>query len=195
MTTKVVPPFDEKGLLPPGCYECRIDELKEKFVDDFPESDSRVSRFNGFVAYSKYFCQQVKSTRKQLINGSFTTNKVNPNDVDVVIVINYCELTNEEVLFLEIEQKEEEARKDEYQVMKKEVELGLRDINELYCCDCYCMYKREPNEGKEVYEDYLKDKEYWVNCWGNSRRDKITGKKYPKGIITLKMNLDTFEGI
>ncbi len=194
MKKNLLPSFDENGNLPPGCYECCIDEIKQRFVDDFSESSSRSSRFEGFVKYSRYICESVKSTRKQLINGSFTTKKLNPHDVDVVIVLNQCDMTLEESKFIEKEKIEEKERKKFYQSMKKFVKEGFVDINDLYCCDCYFLHKREPNEGK-LYKDYLKDKNYWLKWWRHTRKNKKTHKKNPKGIIDLKMNSKTFEGI
>lgn len=180
-------------VLPEGCHDCKIQEFKDKFVDQFPNSNSRKSRFEGFVQYSIFFCDNVKSTRRNLINGSFTTKKDDPHDVDFVTVINYLDLTSQELNFLKEERVREFRRKNQYQEMKKEVEKGIKDINELYCCDSYVLYKREPHEG-ELYNEYLKQKEYWLDCWGHTRRDK-TGKNDIKGIISLELNSTTFEGI
>ena len=181
------------NILPAGCHDCSIIEIKEKFVRDFPDSNSRNSRFSGFVEYSKYICNNVKCTRRQLINGSFTTGKADPYDIDFLLVINN-NLTLEEFHFLEEEIIEERRRKREYQLMKIDVKNGLKDINELYCCDAYFMIKREPHEG-ELYKDYLKEKAYWLNIFGHTREDMVTGKKTPKGIINLELNNTTFEEI
>lgn len=180
-------------LLPADCIDCSISEIENKFVNDFPLSNSRNSRFDGFIEYSKYICKKIKCTRRQLINGSFTTGKTDPYDVDFIIVINNNKLTLEEYLFLENEIKEENRRKEDYQVMKIEVKKGNKDINELYCCDAYFMLKREPNEGR-LYKDYLEEKAYWLKTFGHTRKDKKTGKKYPKGILNLEVNPNTFEG-
>ncbi len=185
---------DETGYLLPGCYKCSIDEFKQRFVDDFPESKSRESRFKGFVEYSRYICRNVKSTRKQLIDGSFTTKKIDPNDIDFVIIINSCEMTEEEYSFIENECIQEDLRKDIYRALKKYVEAGTMDINELYCCDSYIIVRREPNEGK-LYDEWLEEKAYWLNQWGHSRPDKETFISHPKGIIELKMDANVFEGI
>lgn len=45
-----VPNFDENGNLPLKCYEVTLDEIKEKFVDAFPNSKNKKSfqMFFGF---------------------------------------------------------------------------------------------------------------------------------------------------
>ena len=40
----IVPNFDKNGNLPLNCYEVTLDEIKEKFVDAFPNSKTRKSR-------------------------------------------------------------------------------------------------------------------------------------------------------
>lgn len=185
--------FDGNGNLYPGCHECTIIDIQKKLVDEFPKSNSRNSRFNGFITYSKYLCDNVNSIRRHLINGSFTTNVPNPHDIDFVVVITNTLLTSEESIFLEKEWEVELERKSKYHEMKEDVDKGIIDINELYCCDCYFLYKREPHEN-ELYDDYLKDKAYWIDWWGHTRKDKL-GIRTPKGFIDLKLNRDVFEGI
>ncbi len=43
-TEKGIPEFNEKGNLPHKCYEVTLEEIKEKFVDNFPNSKTRASR-------------------------------------------------------------------------------------------------------------------------------------------------------
>lgn len=189
----MIPNIDTKtGCLPKGCHDTSINEFKKRFVDDFPSSKSRVSRFNGFVTHSKFICDNIKSTRKQMIDGSFTTNKIDPGDVDFLVIINYCDMTREEEFFIRKERVEQMKRKSLRDRMKKFVEEGFVDINELPPFDCFFMYKREPND--KLYGDYLEDREYWLNCFGHTRKDKRTGKRHPKGIINLTMNSETFKG-
>ena len=47
----IVPNFDENGNLPLKCYEVTLDEIKEKFVDAFPNSKTRKSRFECFLDF------------------------------------------------------------------------------------------------------------------------------------------------
>ena len=56
-----VPNFDENGNLPLKCYEVTLDEIKEKFVDAFPNSKTRKSRFKCFLDFVKDLRKNVKS--------------------------------------------------------------------------------------------------------------------------------------
>ncbi|TMS41010.1 MAG: hypothetical protein FGO69_09630 [Methanobacterium sp.] len=179
------------GHLPVGCHECTLFEVKDHFVIKYPKSKSRNSRFLGFTKYTKYICDNVQSTRKQIIDGSFTTSKIDPCDVDFVIVINNYELTHHESIFLEREKMEERIRKEIYHNMKIDVKNGKTDINELYCCDAYFLYKRKSDD--KLYGDYLKDKAYWKKKFGNTRRNNVTGRKTPKGVLILDLNSKIFE--
>lgn len=68
-----VPNFDENGNLPLKCYEVTLDEIKEKFVDAFPNSKTRKVVSNVFwillricekmlnhtqTAYKRKFCKK-----------------------------------------------------------------------------------------------------------------------------------------
>ena len=76
------PPFDNRGYLPPGIHRCTIDELAERFGHGSPERLVEMSELREFFAW----CRQMGIGRA-LINGSFTTSKVAPNDVDVVVLL------------------------------------------------------------------------------------------------------------
>ena len=190
----MIPPCDKVNkCLPPGCYDCSLDEIKQTFVTQFPASKSRESRFKGYVEHSKYICENVKSTRRQLIDGSFTTSKLNPHDVDFIIIINQCDVTPEEKSFIRFEKLKQQALKRQRHIMESFVEEGFVNINELPCCDCFYIYKREHDD--ENYNDYVNDKKLWLEWFGHSRKNKRTGKQYPKGILNLTLNSETFEGI
>jgi len=187
-----IPEFDKRGNIPSGCHVCRINEFKERFVDLFPNSISRVSRFEGYVKYSKFFCENVEGNNRNILNGSFTSNKLNPNDVDFLIVFNLSRRNVEEHKFIEGEFKKQYLANQDRQEMLKRVKNGLEDVNNLHCCDWYPLYQRDPDD--ELYDDYLDDKEYWLNCWGYTRKDK-NEKRHPKGLINVELNSKDLEEI
>lgn len=180
------------NILPIGCHYCSLAEIKERFVDEFPDSKSRNNRFDGYVNYSKNICNNVSCSRRQLVNGSFTTGKTDPRDVDFVFVINCRDMTPEERSFIHIEKIKLRKQKRHREHMKKFVDDGLMSINDLPCCDCFFLYKREKDDKK--YGDYLKDKNFWLGWFGNTRKGK-NGKKIRKGILNLTVNSDTFKEI
>ena len=60
--------------------------FKSAFVDAFA-SESRASLFDMYEAYITEFALEVTSTFAQLIGGSFTTLKLHPKDIDMVVVL------------------------------------------------------------------------------------------------------------
>ena len=64
--------FNESGLLPQGCHEITLEEIKKYFVDNFPESTTRQSRFDCFMRFYKDLLKNVKSCiRCQSLIASF----------------------------------------------------------------------------------------------------------------------------
>jgi hypothetical protein len=54
------------------------------------------------------------------------------------------------------------------------------DIEDVYCCDWYPLYKTTPDDPQ--YEVYLEEKEYWLDLFANVEDSKIQ-----KGIIKIKL--------
>jgi predicted nucleotidyltransferase len=80
-----IPNFNEQGLLPPGIYDCSLEEIGERF-GTFQSTDLRPRLYEKLQA----FLQQVRSTNLVIVvivNGSFVTGKADPNDIDLIIVL------------------------------------------------------------------------------------------------------------
>ncbi|WP_420150066.1 DUF6932 family protein [Spirosoma sp.] len=86
--------FDNRGNLFP--YELiridSLDEFEQMFVTSFPLSSTRVAIYTGMLEY----IESLGDTLNQVaysgnwtlwINGSFTSNKLNPNDIDVLSLL------------------------------------------------------------------------------------------------------------
>lgn len=80
----MLPPFDECGYLPPGIHVCSIDELAQRFGHGSPERLVELSELREFFGW----CRQ-NGVARILVNGSFTTDKAAPNDVDVVVLFGH----------------------------------------------------------------------------------------------------------
>ena len=82
--------FDEYGFLTPNkVIQSTYEELVDEFVNNIP-SENRKDIFNKYVNYSKELkklCNDMEI--KQWINGSFTTKKSNPNDIDFISFIEF----------------------------------------------------------------------------------------------------------
>ncbi len=81
-----VPPFDEHGFLPPGVHACSLEELRTRF-GSFQASDCRPQLF----ARLKAFLSEARAARLVVgvvVNGSFVTAKPEPNDIDLIVIVN-----------------------------------------------------------------------------------------------------------
>ena len=180
----MIPKFTEEGYLPQGCHISSIDEFKERFVTDFKDSKSRKSRFEGFIEYTEYLKLAIKKELIYIINGSFTTKKTNPVDIDFVIVFDLSSLNSTEYAFAQNEaMKQIEKNIKRHEDLKK-VKNENRDINVVYCCDWYPIYKTTKDD--PLYEDYLADKEYWLDLFKHSKKD-FKKTENEKGMIKIKL--------
>jgi hypothetical protein len=78
----MIPAFDKNGCLPPGVHPATLDEIKDRFG-----SESEVRRVQ-----MESLCWLIDLARRAgivrlIINGSFTTEVFEPNDVDCVLLI------------------------------------------------------------------------------------------------------------
>ena len=80
-----VPPLNDDGFLPPELFDCTLVELREGF-GRFQGSDHRSRLFtrleNLFLAM-----QRSELLESLLVDGSFVTAKLAPNDIDLVAVL------------------------------------------------------------------------------------------------------------
>lgn len=71
-----IPPFDDNGNLPPGIHFCTWDE----FLDRFDTTVQRKRLIEGLKKAMEHL--RAAGCRIIYINGSFVTDKLNPNDFD-----------------------------------------------------------------------------------------------------------------
>ena len=77
----MLPPFDESGNLPAGIHRCDFAELSARFGHGSPERDVEVRELEEMIAWARR-----AGVRRIIVNGSFVTAKVAPNDVDIVLL-------------------------------------------------------------------------------------------------------------
>jgi hypothetical protein len=78
----MIPEFDERGYLPPGLHRAAIEEIELRF--------GRQSELRRVQMESLHWLLDIlkgKNVRRFVINGSFTTDEYEPNDVDCIILI------------------------------------------------------------------------------------------------------------
>lgn len=82
--------FNAIGNVSQGIHDILFSDFIDKFVYAFHDSDTRLRNINGMISFfSIPFFEEYRELITFLwIDGSFCTNKVNPNDIDGVILIN-----------------------------------------------------------------------------------------------------------
>ena len=76
-------------LVPVGKVATDLPTLERVFVTDFPTSTTRPRLWANYLAYLERFRNKVTGNFVQWLNGSFVTQKENPNDIDLVTFIDY----------------------------------------------------------------------------------------------------------
>lgn len=74
------------GLLPPGKHQVTPDQVREHFVDAFPESKTRERLYRRWMRH-RATLHSVLPILSQWVNGSYVTGKQDPSDVDVVTIM------------------------------------------------------------------------------------------------------------
>jgi hypothetical protein len=80
-----IPNFDENGLLPEGIHDCTWAELAERFCR-FQSTDRRPELCRRLQQMVEAL-RSAKMAREIIIDGSFVTNKPQPNDIDLILVL------------------------------------------------------------------------------------------------------------
>lgn len=157
----MIPGFNEIGNLPAGLHQATLAEFETRFVTE-PVSSSRADIFRRYVEYRAEL-EPLNVIIKQWIDGSFTTTKQNPNDIDLV------------------SQWDGEKVDRDIQIQNKLSQLlNQRDIKIRYKCDVYGFPKY--SEGDPLYQKTLHWRSYWLGLFGYTRGDHPD----PKGIIEFK---------
>ena len=80
----MLPNFDENGFLPEGVWDCSVAEFASRFAV-FRRSDRRLKLFSQL----EVFLEEILKTdwiQEVIIDGSFVTNKDEPNDIDLILL-------------------------------------------------------------------------------------------------------------
>lgn len=152
--------FNSHGFLKPsGAIASSLEEMKEYFVDQFPDSPRR-EHFERFVAYSQALKKVLGDKPiRYWINGSFVTKKRFPNDIDVVAFIDQAS----DALF-------------------HEQLAGFRSPNcqKAHGIDGYFLLTYPEGHPHKFYES--SDTAYWLDHFSKTRADRH-GRKHEKGFL------------
>lgn len=80
-----IPDLNEDGLLPAGVHDCTLDEISARF-GRFQVTDRRIQLFEKLRLLMEEEKQAGLAT-EMIVDGSFVTDKPEPGDIDLVIVL------------------------------------------------------------------------------------------------------------
>jgi hypothetical protein len=156
--------LNSNGLLVPDRnIQTDIVELEKTFVTAF-QSVTRKRLFDNYISYSialKELCKDQKNI--QWIDGSFVTNRPNPDDIDLVTFIDFSIV---------------EKLKDDltaYKYPNSQNNFGV----DAYIIKVYPI-------GHKYYQSFLADKAYWMNHFSKTKRNRV-GNKLKKGVLEINM--------
>lgn len=81
-----IPEFDEAGNLPEGPHDAALDEVRERLVDGFAGSLTRRVIFEWW-SHHRAALMEIVEVGEQWLGGSFASDKRDPNDMDLVTVL------------------------------------------------------------------------------------------------------------
>lgn len=154
--------FDSAGnLIPNSNIRCSLQLFYEIFVESIP-SPVREELFNNFQKYLDTLKKLLDSDSLTIwIDGSYTTKKIVPNDMDLVVFINHTLVENFE------------QDLEDFKFPNSLSKFGL---------DAYIV-KVYPRDHKN-YHFYISDEMYWRDLFDKNRRNR-RGIKIPKGFIEI----------
>lgn len=154
--------FDKYGNpLPLGLTEMDKGDFKTVFVDNFQNSQTRQTIYDNYNQFIVDFQTEIVQEFKNWVNGSYTTRKENPNDIDVVsLVIHSDQLNAKSHLLIKF--------------------LTNGGSKEQYLVDGYFIPMYPENDPRYTIT------QYWINYWSNWFGMDRQGR--PKGIIQLSFS-------
>ncbi|CNI99638.1 TPA: hypothetical protein ACPZMC_004236 [Yersinia enterocolitica] len=149
-------------LLPPGFHDLNDAEIKTLCVDAFPKSARRSMLYCNYIQLMsdvRSLNQQFKCFLELWVDGSFTTEKPEPDDIDILLVIDFDQLNLIPVMF------------------QPQIEciLNRKYIKNNYHIDLLLLYKNCPRS------DYDEDRMHWRGVFCHDREDT------PKGVARLSL--------
>lgn len=155
--------FNGNGYLEPGIHPMTEDEIKINFVDEFPASATREKIHAGYLLHALELVA-LGIDGVKYIDGSFTTTKKDPGDIDMVL------FADADVI---------DALPHAAQQQLKALVAG-KITQQTYMCDCYfCPTVKD--ESHPAFDHLRAQRKYWLGEFCFDRSDQ------PKGIVSVKV--------
>lgn len=168
-----LPNFTIAGLLPEGIHRADEHEIKQRLVDEFEDSVTRICLLSGLCRYRAEL-QKLGLFGEQWIDGSFVDQeRLNPDDVDIV---NFCH------------QDQQNALSAESQIRAYALIGAGKQTIETYKCHTFVVV-RYP-EGHPMSQGYDMRCRYWRD-WFSTPQDYSSSYKRPapergrKGFVSM----------
>lgn len=144
-------------MLPAGIHTYDIHTFKEQFVNGFPNSQTRPAIFSCLEHYISTILA-LCDPYEFWVDGSFATTKVNPNDADLIVFVEYADLIKVQTVWAQIQQQHPHL--------------------DMYVA-CAVNEKTKQLLPPNDYNALVNHRNYWRGQFGFDRQDK------PKGIVKL----------
>lgn len=154
--------FNSKGHLIPNLnIKSSLQELEDVFVNKF-NNERRLELYAKYIAYSNSLKRLLGNiSLLQWIDGSFVTQKREPNDIDLITFI---------------AGKQIDKLGAELEMFKYPLSL------EVFGVDAYLVKTYEREDRK--YPLYVGDQIYWMDKFDKTHRNRA-GQKLPKGFLEI----------
>jgi hypothetical protein len=152
-----LPPFTANGSLEPGDFAPRRGEFEGRFVD--PPRPTRSAIYAGWQLYRQaLLADGLQPASRQLLDGSFTTAKIDPGDIDLAVEV--------------------PLRSDQTPPRPEEpigrLLLGRR-MQAKFKCDAYPIYTL-PTDHPDYSRVTLAAVRYWTRWFGTDRAGRPKGR-------------------
>ncbi len=145
--------------------ELSFTEFQETFVTSFGSAGTkRATVFNDYLNFLTDFKTLITPGFSQWINGSFVSQKQNPNDIDFVTLVDFQVYETHEQLI-------------ESQFRRQGAKLVYPKV------DAYVVKHYPVGHEKRWVTAY--DLAYWQDSFGKTQKNRA-GQRHPKGFVELK---------
>jgi hypothetical protein len=153
---QVLPQFNNDGNLPAGDYFPTTSDFEARFVR-VPGSTTREEIYKGFQRHrQELLACMVPPSANCLLDGSFTTSKVDPHDIDLVVVLDPATIPASHA-----------KRVGEL--------LSGPGAKQDYHCDAYALLEYPTNH--PYYNSVtVQGRAYWLKWFGRDRRGNDKGR-------------------
>lgn len=163
--------FDHKGyLVPDKNIECKFKDFKATFVEMMPH-EQRKLLYKGLIKFLQDL--MIATNREEIltwINGSFTTKKENPNDIDIVYFLEHSVAQVHEPILFE--------------------RFSYPETLTAYGVDAYLVKLFPENHLHHLRTQ--SDKLYWISKFSRTRKNR-RGTAFRKGFLEINIRRHEIE--